>query len=107
MVAELKYRYHDAVLESCRLGPRRELVLDVRLDPSMNSGSSRHISLRFSAIDNFDQVQDFFEVLAGQRNALGRIESVECLENGSWRVELDQAGMVTITTKKHPREVDV
>ena len=59
----LTYGYHDAQLEACELGPQREVVLQVRLDPVWNRHAPRYVRLRFGAIQNFDEVQVFFERL--------------------------------------------
>lgn len=53
--------YHDGGLESVEIGPRREIDLVVALDPVWNSGDGTTRRLRFSAIQNFDEVASFFQ----------------------------------------------
>jgi hypothetical protein len=105
---KLRYRYHDGDLERSRVGPRRELILEVRLDSAANAGLSRTVLLRFSAIDNFEEVRLFFErVAAASPSAIGfldRIDGVAFVEKGTWRVELDHGGSLKIATSKKPQE---
>ena len=60
------------------LGPRRELILDVLLDPVWNKHSAS-ANLRFGAIENFDQVSSFFGSLP-KPQADGCIAEIEKLE---------------------------
>ena len=105
---KLKYRYHDGVLERSRVGPRRELILEVRLDPAANAGFSRTVLLRFSGIDNIEEVRVFFERAAAASPSatgiLGRIDTVAFVEKGKWLVELEHGGILTTATAKRPQE---
>jgi len=56
----LAHEYHDVSVEKIDLGPRREVVLHVRLDPVWNNGDSSVRRLHFSAIQNFDEIEAFF-----------------------------------------------
>lgn len=56
----LAHEYHDGVLVGIELGPRREVVLHVRLDPVWNAGQGHVQRLHLSAIQNFDDVAAFF-----------------------------------------------
>jgi hypothetical protein len=56
----LNAEYHDGVVEAIELGPRREVILTVRLDPVWNNGDGTTRRLHFSAIQNFDEVSGFF-----------------------------------------------
>ena len=48
--------YHDYLIEFFQIGPRRELILSLR-DITNNSCSK----IRFSAIDEFDHVQEWYK----------------------------------------------
>lgn len=61
----LAAEYHDSQLESVYIGPRREIELVVRLDPVWNSGDGTTRRLRFSRIQNFDDVAAFFARIPG------------------------------------------
>ena len=56
----LRREYHDGAVVRIDVGPRREVVLHVRLDPVWNDGDKSVRQLRFSAIENFDEVAAFF-----------------------------------------------
>ena len=101
--SELKHRYHDSSLAGHRVGPQRELILEIRLDRIWNPGGPETVRLRFGAIDNIDEVRKFFERL-DESQAPDRVERIAPVERGKWIVELDHAGMLTIATKKLPQE---
>jgi len=106
---KLMYGYHDAQLEGCQVGPQREVILDIRLDPVWNRHAPRHVRLRFGAIQNFDDVQSFFDrVLARPDRApegfIDEIAGIVCTAKGAWVVDLDRGGSVTIGTPKMPNE---
>jgi hypothetical protein len=98
----MKYNYHDAVIERCQIGPRREVTLDLRL-ATFNSTSVR---LRFSAVDNFMEVNSFFARPSpfDDPDALERVEQVTPIEKWKWLVEVEYRGAVTIVTRKAPEE---
>lgn len=52
--------YHDAQVESVEVGPRREVVITVRLDPVWNDGDDSARRLHLSSIQNFEEVAAFF-----------------------------------------------
>jgi hypothetical protein len=56
----LEHEYHDGAVVRIEIGPRREVVLHVRLDPVWNDGDESVRRLQFSAIENFDEVAAFF-----------------------------------------------
>jgi len=101
---ELNYRYHDSSLEGHRVGPQRELILEIRLDRIWNPDGPETVRLRFGGIENLDEVRQFFDRLGGSQlpDHVGRIG---LLEKGKWIVALDQAGTLTIATKKFPQEL--
>ena len=101
--AGLKHRYHDSSLEGHKVGPQRELILEIRLDRIWNPGGPEIVLLRFGAIDNTDEVREFFDRLGGSR-VPDRVERINLLERGKWMVELDHAGALTIATQKAPQE---
>lgn len=58
----LQYHYHDSHLAKFRLGPRRELTLDIALDSVWNKGK-QDAMVRFGGIGNYDEVAEYFRAL--------------------------------------------
>lgn len=101
----LTYEYHDSWLERFELGPRRELILQIRLDPVWNPRAPEDVRLRFGGIQNFDEVRTFFDLLEPvSRGALNVVDEIARPEKGKWIVDLDRSGTVTIVTSKLPQE---
>jgi len=100
---ELKHRYHDSSLEGHRVGPQREVILEIRLDRIWNPGGPEIVHLRFGGIDNIVEVREFFDRLDGPVAPI-QVERIALLEKGRWIVELEHAGTLTIATKKLPQE---
>lgn len=61
--SSFKYNYHDSQLAGFTLGPRRELTLEIALDPVWNTEASPSASIRFGGIENFEEVAPFFRTL--------------------------------------------
>jgi hypothetical protein len=99
----LKANYHDAAIEAIKVGPRREVVLAVWLDPVWNGGDSSPCRLHFSAIENFDEVAVFFQRVSPApegRGCVDRIMGVVLVSKGVIGVELDHLGYVEIRGAK-------
>ena len=60
--SDFRFNYNDAWLINYRLGPRRELHLLIYLDSIWNPGL-KEVTLRFAAIDNFEEVVRFFATI--------------------------------------------
>src|SRR5262245_22448792 len=58
-----RHNFHDSWLASFTLGPRRELTLEIALDPVWNKEAPPSASVRFGGIENFDEVASFFRAL--------------------------------------------
>jgi hypothetical protein len=106
---KLTYGYHDAQLEACELGPQREVVLQIRLDPVWNRHAPGYVRLRFGAIQNFKDVEVFFERLKAASDRppegyLDGIAGIACTSKHTWVVDFDRGGSVTIVTSKMPTE---
>jgi hypothetical protein len=99
----LKHRYHDSSLERHRIGPQRELILEIRLDGVWNPGAPKTVRLRFGAIDNMTEVRKFFEEVA-KSQVPDRVERLALVGKGKWVLELDHGGRLAIATKKAPQE---
>jgi hypothetical protein len=99
----LKHRYHDSSLEGHRIGPQRELVLEIRLDGVWNPGGPEIVHLRFGAIDNMTEVRDFFEGTA-KSQVPDRVERLASAGKGKWILEMDRGRALTIATEKAPQE---
>jgi len=59
--------YHDSQLARFTLGPRRELTLEIALDPVWNKQAPPSASVRFGGIENYDAVVSFFRALPPPR----------------------------------------
>jgi len=94
----LHAEYHDGVVELIELGPRREVVLTVRLDPVWNNGDGTTRRLRFSAIENFDEVSGFFQ-RAGPEYT-DEILEIVLVAKGIIGIELDHLGYVELRGAK-------
>ena len=68
--------YHDGQVESIEVGPRREVVITVRLDPVWNNGDDSSRRLHFSAIQNFEEVMAFFRRGLRERGEAGYVDEV-------------------------------
>jgi hypothetical protein len=62
-----RHNFHDSQLVGFRLGPRRELTLEIALDPVWNKAGPPSASVRFGGIENFDDVASFFHALPPPR----------------------------------------
>src|SRR5688572_15595025 len=98
----LKYEYHDALVERHQVGPQRELILEVLLDQFRNPGAPKNVRLRFGAIENMGTVRSFFQrpSCLTKPGGLERLERVELIMKGQWRIEVDHRGEVVIATHK-------
>jgi hypothetical protein len=68
--------YHDGQVESIEVGPRREVVIIVRLDPVWNNGDGSTRRLHFSAIENFEEVAAFFRGSLPARGTAGYLDEM-------------------------------
>jgi hypothetical protein len=82
---------HDAYVEAVDLGPRREVVLRLvrPVRPGPIGTSSEKLTLRFGAIENFDETQRFFAGLTPSIPGayLDQVLSLATSETG-WLLEL-------------------
>ena len=94
------YNYHDAHLAHFTLGPRREVSLEIALDPVWNNGRET-ARLRLGAIRNFDAVAAFMQSLPpapaphAYRGEIVRLE-LKAEKPHSVFLELDRAGHIEI-----------
>jgi len=97
---------HDGRLVDCKVGPQREVALEIHLDPVWNPDGPPSVSVRFGAISNFEEVRRFFEQVqqSRQHEALDEVVGIVCREMGKWIVDLAHAGAVTVATPKMPQE---
>ena len=94
----LQAEYHDGVVEGIELGPRREIVLTVRLDPTWNNGDATSRRLHFSAIKNFDDVSSFFGRATPE--SVDEVIGIVLVAKGVIRIELDHLGYVELRGAK-------
>ena len=97
---------HDGRLVACKLGPQREVTLEIHLDPVWNPDGPPIVSVRFGAISNFEDVRRFFEQVQQSRRheALDEVVGIVCRQKSEWIVDLTLAGAVTNATPKMPHE---
>ncbi|KAA9333070.1 hypothetical protein F0P96_08790 [Hymenobacter busanensis] len=98
----LKHNYHDAWLVAYALGPRREIVLTVWLDSVWNPTVLNPVTLRLSAIGNYEAVAGFFTRAfsgASSRNSLDEIERITP-EAPGFRIAFAEAGEILVAAAK-------
>jgi hypothetical protein len=98
-----QYAYHDGLLASFTLGPRRELTMIIDLNPVWNK-EKRTISVRLGGIQNFDEITSFFEALPSppQPNAyIDEIIGLEYLGEGPNWVVINLVRHGHIRVKSH------
>ena len=104
MHSGFKYSLHDAEIESISLGPRREVRLTLLLGSARISDPRLPDSaiLRLGAIENFDQVREFFARFEPER--IGRIDCValvaESDTSATLALEIDPLGTVQVVCSK-------
>ncbi len=103
---KLTYNCHDGRLMACKVGPQREVTLEIQLHPASNRDGPPAVTIRFGAISNFEEVRRFFEQVqqSRQHDALDEVVGIGCREKGKWIVDLAREGAVTIDTSKMPQE---
>src|SRR6186997_2368785 len=89
-----RHNFHDGHLANFTLGPRRELTLEIALDPVWNKEAPSSAFVRFGGIGNFDEVAAFFRALPEPRQADESIAEVISLhyaedEKGCAVLDLD------------------
>jgi hypothetical protein len=98
-----QHNYHDGSLVDFRLGPRRELTLEVELDPIWNSEAAS-ARVRFGGIENYDEVVSFFDSIPKSGQADEHIAGIIGLkflaEMPNWVIlDLDHYGDIAIHSK--------
>lgn len=100
------HKYHDSHLVGVTLGPRRELMLEIDLDPVWNSGGPGSVCVRFGNIQNYEEVAAFFgsvPQLQPPRTYIAQVIGLEYLtrEAGAdWLLlDLDEYGCVNIHSR--------
>ena len=103
---KLTYNCHDGRLVACKVGPQREVTLEIDLDPVWNPDGPPSVTIRFGAIYNFEEMRRFFEQIqqSRQHKALDEVVGIGCRQKGEWIVDLARAAAVTIATTKMPQE---
>ena len=99
-----RHNFHDGHLSKFTLGPRRELTLEFALDPVWNKEGPGSASVRFGAIDNYDEVASFFRALPQPEHPDGYIAEVIGLqyleERPNWVImDLDGHGHIRIHSR--------
>ncbi len=94
--------YRTARLERAALGPRRELILFIVLNPALNHTILQDAVVRFGCIANFAEVEAFFSSLQIDTwsDHLAVIRRLEPEQTGSWLLSLDGCGEVRIQSDR-------
>jgi hypothetical protein len=95
--------YHDGQLACFTVGPRRELTLEIALDPVWNKHAPPSASVRFGAIENYHEVAAFFRALPPPRpnGYIAEIIGLQYVEDGpNWIVvDLQDHGAVKVRSR--------
>jgi hypothetical protein len=114
-MGDLKYNYHDSNVETVAVGPRRELTLQVLLDPFINDEKVAIVKLSFRGINNIDAVIAFVERHLETRRGpafLARIDDLTKTGRNDYQISFDDIGELTVNCKGHieqhihPRKVN-
>jgi hypothetical protein len=93
--------YHDGHIESVEVGPRREVVITVRLDPVWNDGDDSARRLHFSSIQNFEEVASFFgRCSSAQGGCRDDVLGITLVADGVIGIELTYTGYVEVRGAK-------
>jgi hypothetical protein len=90
-----KHNFHDGQLASFTLGPRRELTLEIALDPVWNKEGPSSAFVHFGSIGNFDDVVSFFRALPQPPRPdayIAEVIGLQYLKDGPNWVVVDLAG---------------
>jgi hypothetical protein len=95
--------YHDACLASFTLGPRRELILEIALDPVWNKQAPPTAYVRFGGIENYDEIVSFFRALPPPRSNgyIAEIVGLQYTGDGPNWVVADLQGHGHIRIRSH------
>jgi hypothetical protein len=96
----LRFNYHDALLLEFRLGPRREVELLIQLDPVWNNSAPEVIKFRLSAIDNYEEVENFFVNHFPQPRLCQDTIDSTLLSASQCTVSFDRSGCLSISSSK-------
>ena len=96
-----KHDFHDASLVSFTIGPRRDIELEIALDPVWNK-IGKIVHVRFGNIRNFDDVKQFFESIPIPQSKdayLAEIIGLNYEKNKPYPVILDLADVGDLVIK--------
>lgn len=99
MTQGFNHNFHDGLLMGFSLGPRRELTLEILLNPVWNTGAATAVEVRFGGIENFDEVASWFHSLPKPLRpdaSLAGIDSLKFAEKGRRQVFLELSGHAAI-----------
>jgi hypothetical protein len=98
------YHFHDAGPVGFSTGPRREVVLELALDPVWNDGNDAVVVVRLGDTRNFEEVRRFFGGIKRPRQTGARLDtmvSLEYAEGARDRIvlELADSGFIEIESR--------
>src|SRR6266576_4699936 len=98
----LSHNYHDGQLSSFSIGPRNEITLDIHLDPIWNRGGPSSGRIRFGAIENIEEVKNFFATIPSPRREgafFAEVIGIVYEAKAKWILDLAEYGSVAIKAK--------
>lgn len=100
--AHSEINFHDAQLADFSVGPRREVTLQIALDPVWNLKGAKSVVVRFGAIENMPEVTVYFEKLVRPSDPTRFVAEVDqlVLKKGLARFELSGLGLLEIRSAK-------
>lgn len=97
----LSKNYHDANLINYKLGPRNEITLIIVLDPIWNNNIKKEINIRFGAIENMEEVRQFFTSFEESNlHYLDEIMEIKLIDKTKWLIDFSNSGKVIIISNK-------
>lgn len=99
----IKNNYHDGHLISASIGPRRECTLNIRLNEAWNPGAINPVAIRFGAIENLNEVNEFFSKIKTKPHECrfaDQILALICNAKNSILIHFDKSGQLLISCKK-------
>ena len=97
-----QHNFHDAQLVNFELGPRRELSLQIAVDPVWNERLDRSVTVRFGGIENYDEVAAYFRALPKPARAgayIAEIIGLKMAGETKVAIELADIGCVRVQAR--------
>ena len=99
---KLNNNYHDSHLVRYKLGPRKELSLNIHLDSVWNKDAAEVVVVRFGGIKNYEFVKEKMETLVSSSatDFICEIVGIIYEHKGKWIIDLDEYGSILVESSK-------